>query len=168
MIRRINTVLSTVNLALSNRCRCVADHQPVEVTLLAQPQYIYKDGLPNPQCKGDRKLWLKGKSSPTTPGARNGSPVVQPTTWPLYRLVLTFERNILFNHLTPNGHFSGRTAPLTYRCCIFYLINRYTYRIFETCCKLSVFSSSKCLLFHNATFFGSCIIRILNTGCAKI
>jgi hypothetical protein len=22
------------------------------------------------------------------------------------------------NHLTPNGHFSGRTAPLTYRCCI--------------------------------------------------
>jgi thiosulfate reductase cytochrome b subunit len=23
------------------------------------------------------------------------------------------------NHLTPNGHFSGRTAPLTNRCCIF-------------------------------------------------
>ena len=30
------------------------------------------------------------------------------------------------------------------------------------------FSSSKCRLFHNATFFGSCIIDILNTGCAKI
>jgi hypothetical protein len=28
------------------------------------------------------------------------------------------------NHLTPNGHFSGRTTPLTYRCCIFYLFNR--------------------------------------------
>jgi hypothetical protein len=26
----------------------------------------------------------------------------------------------------------------------------------------------KMLLFHNATFFGSCIIRILHTGCAKI
>ena len=26
----------------------------------------------------------------------------------------------------------------------------------------------KCRLFHNATFFGSCIIYILNTGCAKI
>jgi thiosulfate reductase cytochrome b subunit len=26
-----------------------------------------------------------------------------------------------FNHLTPNGHFSGRTAPLTYRCCIVYI-----------------------------------------------
>jgi hypothetical protein len=32
------------------------------------------------------------------------------------------------NHLTPNGHFSGRTAPLTYRRCIFYLFNRYTIR----------------------------------------
>jgi hypothetical protein len=32
-----------------------------------------------------------------------------------------------FNHLTPKVHFSGRTAPLTYRCCIFYLFNRYTY-----------------------------------------
>jgi hypothetical protein len=29
-------------------------------------------------------------------------------------------------------------------------------------------SSSKYRLFHNATFFGSCIIYILNTGCAKI
>jgi hypothetical protein len=26
-----------------------------------------------------------------------------------------------FNHLTPNGHFSGRTTPLTYRCCIFFI-----------------------------------------------
>jgi hypothetical protein len=34
------------------------------------------------------------------------------------------------NHLTPNGHFSGRTAPLTYRCRIFYFFNRYTYWIF--------------------------------------
>jgi len=32
------------------------------------------------------------------------------------------------------------------------------------------FFSSKCRLFHNATFFGFCIIHILrvNTGCAKI
>jgi len=22
------------------------------------------------------------------------------------------------NHLTPNGHYMGRTAPLTSRCCI--------------------------------------------------
>ena len=30
------------------------------------------------------------------------------------------------------------------------------------------FFSSKCRLFHNATFFGSCVIHILYTGCAKI
>jgi len=32
----------------------------------------------------------------------------------------------------------------------------------------SPFFSSKCGLFHNATSFGSCIIHILHTGCAKI
>ena len=30
------------------------------------------------------------------------------------------------------------------------------------------FFSSKHRLFHNVTFFGSCIIHILPTGCAKI
>ena len=33
---------------------------------------------------------------------------------------------------------------------------------------LSIFFSSKCSLFHNATFFGACIIYILYTGCAEI
>ena len=33
---------------------------------------------------------------------------------------------------------------------------------------LRFFLFSKCRLFDNATFFGSCNIRILNTGCAKI
>jgi len=28
------------------------------------------------------------------------------------------------NQLTPNDHFSGRTAPLTFRCCIFLLIQQ--------------------------------------------
>ena len=32
----------------------------------------------------------------------------------------------------------------------------------------SPFFSSKCRLFHNAIFFGSCIIHILHTECAKI
>jgi len=31
----------------------------------------------------------------------------------------------------------------------------------------SSFFSSKCRLFHNSTFFGSCIIHILHTGFAK-
>jgi len=33
---------------------------------------------------------------------------------------------------------------------------------------LRFFSSSKCSLFHNFNVFGSCIIHILYTGCAKI
>ena len=33
---------------------------------------------------------------------------------------------------------------------------------------ISIFFSSKCRLFHNATLFGFCIIHILNTGGAKI
>jgi hypothetical protein len=32
----------------------------------------------------------------------------------------------------------------------------------------SLFFSSKCRLFHNAIFFGSCIIHTLHTECAKI
>jgi len=32
----------------------------------------------------------------------------------------------------------------------------------------SPFFSSKCRLFHNATFFGSCIIHVLHTVCVKI
>jgi hypothetical protein len=31
------------------------------------------------------------------------------------------KHNTQINHLTPNGHFSGRTVPLTYRCCIFFI-----------------------------------------------
>ena len=33
---------------------------------------------------------------------------------------------------------------------------------------LRFFFSSKFRLFHNAAFFGSCVIHILHTGCAKI
>ena len=33
---------------------------------------------------------------------------------------------------------------------------------------LRFFFSSKCSLFHNSNVFGSCIIHILYTGCAKI
>ena len=31
-----------------------------------------------------------------------------------------------------------------------------------------LFFASKCSLFHNSNVFGSCIIHILYTGCAKI
>jgi len=30
-------------------------------------------------------------------------------------------KNLKINHLTPNDHYSGRTAPLTSKGCIFYI-----------------------------------------------
>jgi predicted membrane protein len=36
-------------------------------------------------------------------------------------LLVLYPPFLYFNHLTPNVHFSGRTAPLTYRCCIFFI-----------------------------------------------
>jgi hypothetical protein len=62
----------------------------------------------------------------------------------------------------------GHTAPLTSRRCI---LNTYSTDIRTEYFKraaISVLFSSKCRLFHNSTSFDSCIIHILNTGCAKI
>jgi hypothetical protein len=39
-------------------------------------------------------------------------------------ILFCLERTAFLNHLTPIGHFSGRTAPLTYRCCIFLFIQQ--------------------------------------------
>ena len=78
-----------------------------------------------------------------------------------------------FNLQPPNDTHTHTYIYMSYRTAnlqmlhFIYLFNKYTYWIFETCCTLSVFSSSKCRLFHNATFF-PCIIHILNTECAKI
>jgi hypothetical protein len=48
-------------------------------------------------------------------------------TKPSYSLAFNKPDTVLpLNHLTPNGHFSGRTAPLTYRWCIF-LFNQQIY-----------------------------------------
>ena len=45
----------------------------------------------------------------------------------------------------------------------------YVLNILNMLCILRFFFlSSKCSLFHNANFFGSCIIHILYTGCAEI
>ena len=73
------------------------------------------------------------------------------------------------NHLIPNDPYMGRTAPLTSKRCILYI---YSTNIdnehFKHAVHSPFFFSSKCSLFHNANLFGSCIIHILYTGCAKI
>jgi len=73
------------------------------------------------------------------------------------------------NPLTPNDSYRGRTAALTSKCCILCI---YSTSIGTEYFKHGIyrpfFSSSKCSLFHNSNVFGSCIIHILYTECAKI
>jgi hypothetical protein len=59
-------------------------------------------------------------------------------------------------------------VPLPSKCCILDLFSTNIGTEFFKHAALSPFFSSKCRLFHNATFFISCIIHILHTGCAKI
>ena len=62
---------------------------------------------------------------------------------------------------------SYRTANLQMLHFIYYSTNIRT-EYFKHAAHSPFFFSSKCRLFHNATLFGSCVIHILYTGCAKI
>ena len=69
----------------------------------------------------------------------------------------------------PNDPYMGRTAPLTSKRCSLYIYStNIGTEYFKHALYSPFFSSSKCILFHNANLFGSCIIHILYTGCAKI
>ena len=72
------------------------------------------------------------------------------------------------NHLTPNDPYMGRTASLTSKRCILYIYSTNIGTEYFKYALYSPFFYSKCSLFHNANLFGSCIIHILYTGCAKI
>jgi len=73
------------------------------------------------------------------------------------------------NLLMPNINYSGRTALLTSKVAFYIFIQQIqVLNILNVIYILSVFFSSKCSLFHNSNLFGSCIIHILYTGCAKI
>jgi len=74
----------------------------------------------------------------------------------------------IFNPLTPNDDYSGRTAPLTSKRCILYIYSTHIGIEYFKHGIYSVFSSSKCSLFKKSNVFGSCIIHILYRGCAKI
>ena len=63
----------------------------------------------------------------------------------------------------------GRTAPLPSKRCILYIYStNICTEYFKHALHSPFFFSSKCSLFRNANLFGSCIIHILYTGCAKI
>ena len=73
------------------------------------------------------------------------------------------------NPLTPNDLYMSRTAPLTSKRCILYIYSTNVgTEYFKHALYSPFFFSSKCSLFHNANFLGSCIIHILYTGCAEI
>ena len=73
------------------------------------------------------------------------------------------------NLLTPNDLYMSHSAPLTSKRCI---LHTYSTNVgteyFKHAVNSPFFSSSKCSLFHYANIFGSYIIHILCTGCAKI
>jgi hypothetical protein len=85
----------------------------------------------------------------------------------------TFFLPFMVNPLTPNDHYSGRTAPLTSKRCIIYIYiyiyiqQIYVMNILNMVYILCFFLSSKCSLFHNSNVFGPCIIHILYTGVLK-
>ena len=76
---------------------------------------------------------------------------------------LTFSRLMTYIYI-----YICRTAPLTSRCCISYIYStNIRTEYFKHAAHSPFYSSSKRRLFHNATFFCSCIIHILNTGVLK-
>ena len=88
-----------------------------------------------------------------------------------YFLCRWFRASLIYeyiNHLTPNDPFSGRTATLTSKRCILYIYSTNTSTEYFKHLIYSPFFSSKYSLFHNSNVFGSYIIQILYTECAKI
>jgi len=79
----------------------------------------------------------------------------------IYLDVLTFKNRASYIQ-------DGRTATLQMlHFYIYFFSTNISTEYFKHAAHSPVFSS-KCCLFHNATFFGSCIIHILHTECAKI
>ena len=74
-----------------------------------------------------------------------------------------------FNPLTPNDHYSGRTAPLTSKRCILYIYstNKST-AYFKHGIYCPFFTLQNAVCFHNSNVFGSCVIHILYTGVLKL
>jgi len=72
------------------------------------------------------------------------------------------------NRLTPNDPYMGRTTPLTSKRCILCIYSTNICTEYFKHALYSPFFPFKMPFGHNANFFGSCIIHILYTGCAKI
>ena len=73
------------------------------------------------------------------------------------------------NHLTPNDHYRGRTAPLTSKRCILYIYSTNTgTEYFKRGVYSPFLSLQNAVFFYNSNLFVSSFIHILYTECAKI
>jgi len=73
------------------------------------------------------------------------------------------------NLLTPNDDYSGRTAPLTSKFYILYVYSTNRgIQYFKHGIYSPIFPLQNAVFFHKSNIFGSCIIHILFTECAKI
>jgi hypothetical protein len=134
---------------------------------------------------GPKLMWgldafKKGKICPCRDSSHLS--VVVPVAQLLYRL----SHPITFNwgwYLRGLGLIKVVTVINLYEPCVLYIVRAHRYPPntplyiflqqnyvlnFLNMLHTLRFFTSKFRLFHNATFFGSCIIRILHTGCAKI
>ena len=73
----------------------------------------------------------------------------------------------LLNRLTPNDTYMGRTTTLNSKLCILYIYSTNIGTEYSNMLYTLRFFSSKFSLFHNDNLFGSGIIHILYTECAK-
>ena len=87
-------------------------------------------------------------------------------SWHLYAVIQNSSLSI--NRLTPNDPSMGRTASLTSKRFILYIYSTNVGTEYFKYALYSPFFLFKMQFFRNANLFGSCIIHILYTGCAKI
>ena len=82
--------------------------------------------------------------------------------------MLPSDVTVLFNHLTPNDHFSGRTAPLTSRCCIFLFIQQiYVLNILNMLHTLCFFSLQNAVYFIMLSFLVPVLFTFYIQGVLK-
>jgi hypothetical protein len=121
--------LVTYTRAVSLEKHCAGDLQRVSLTNLSHVTRCEKCPKGRWSCS---RIILQEALSAQSPG--EGNICIQRTGTQFPQLISFTKFNAIFqmhnvnfnvqfkelciNHLMPNGHFSGRTAPLSYRCCI--------------------------------------------------